>query len=164
MADKETEQEWAKLRRIEAEKEKARQAVRNEKPDAVSLSYLDPKKNKVKGWSTDRRLISAKTEKLGTWSVVLMLAGIALTVISVAGSVVGSVGRFGMGGIIISGIPGGVGLTCMGVATFFAAMTIPIEWYYKVKDNSKFSVGWWSAIATIILLVIFMIIAKWVIF
>lgn len=162
MADKETEQEWAKLRRIEAEKKKARQAIQGEKPDVVGASYLEPQKKKVRGWSTDKELLLKKTEKFGTWSVLLALLGIAMGVIAAAGGIVTEVGRFGMAGMMISGIPGGVGAICLIFAMLFAVIVIVVEGYYRLKDRSKFGNGWWSAIVAAALIALYTFV-KWAI-
>ncbi len=42
MADQETQAEWEKSKRIEAERMKAARAIAEEKPDKAYLAFLDP--------------------------------------------------------------------------------------------------------------------------
>lgn len=155
MADKETEEEWARLRRVEAEREKARRALEEQKPDAVGLACLGPQKKKIRGWSVDRNLLLTKTEKLGTWSVIFAPVGVVLLIISDAGSIVSEAGNFGLGGLVISGIPGGIGAGCLGIAAFLAVLVIGVELYCKFRDKRMFGTGWWSAVVGFIIVVVY---------
>ena len=160
MADKETEAEWARMRRVEAEREKARRALEGEGPNAEGLAQIGPQKGKVRGWSTDRNLLLRKTEKIGVWSIILVLAGVVMGVIADAGSIVGAVGTLGMATMIIAGIPGGISSLCFGLTTVFAVVVVPVELYYKVKDKRQFGTGWWSVITAVLVMAVYFLIKQ----
>ncbi len=160
MADKETENEWVKSKRIEAEKEKARQAMNGVKPDALSLAYLGPNRGKVKGWSSDSRLIMAKAEKLSTWSVILAPVGIVLMIIADLGGIVSTVNKLGLAGMILE-IPGWVGEICLILAVFFGVIGATVAIYYKLKNKQEMGVAGWSGIIGILMVAIYWLIRGW---
>ena len=160
MADKETEIEWAKSKRIEAEKEKARQAMNGAKPDALSLAYLGPDRGKVKGWSSDSRLIMAKAEKLSAWSVILALAGIVLMIIADLGGIVSTANKLGLAGLILD-IPGWVGEICLILAVFFGVIGVTVAIYYKLKSKQEMGAAGWSGVIGVLMVVIYWLIRDW---
>lgn len=160
MADKETENEWAKSKRIEAEKEKARQAMNEVKPDALSLSYLGPNRGKAKGWSSDSRLIMAKAEKLSTWSVILAPVGIVLMIIADLGGIVSTANKLGLAGLILD-IPSWVGEICLILAVFFGVIGATVAIYYKLKSKQEMGAAGWSGVIGVLMVVIYWLIRGW---
>ncbi|MBR0372891.1 hypothetical protein IJH72_03080 [Candidatus Saccharibacteria bacterium] len=162
MVDRETEKWAEKSKRIEAERMKAARALAEGKPDKSNLAYLDPKTTKVKGWTTDPDVILASIERLGNRAVVLAVSGIVLSIIGQAGGVISETFNLGLGSMIISGIPGGVGLFCMGLAVIMAIVVMGGEIFYKVKQGRKFSSAFLTAGVSIFLIVLYGII-QWLI-
>ena len=162
MADKETEAEWAKSKRIEAERMKAAQAL-NEKVSQENVAYLDPQSTKVKGWSSDANVIMASAERMGNKAVILAFTGVVLGIIGYAGGMVTTTFNLGMAGVIISALPSGAGFMCLGVAVLMAIITIGNEIVQKVKYKRKFSAALWSAAGALATVVIY-IVVRWVIF
>lgn len=163
MADKETEAEWARMRRVEAEREKARRALEGNKPDAEGLACIGAQKGKVRGWSADRDLLLKKTEKLGAWSVILAPAGVVMGMIADAGSIVGAVGGLGMASAIISGIPGVISETCLAVTVLLALIVMPVELYCKIKDRHKFGAGWWSVVVALAIVAVYVLVKQMIV-
>ena len=162
MADKETEAEWEKSKRIEAERMKAARALETEKPNSVSLAYLDPKATKVKGWSSDKDVILASVERLGNKSVILAFSGVALGVVGYGGSMVTTIFHLGMAGVMVSGVPSGLSFICLGLAVIMALVVIGSEVTRKVKDKQKFSAAFGSAVGAMVTVVIYVLI-RWLI-
>ncbi len=138
MADKETEVEWAKSKRIEAEREKAARAVLEEdqKYGKVNVAYLDPVKSKVRGWSSDSRLVIARAEKLATWSVILAPTSVVLMIIADVGDMVSMVNQLGLAGVMFS-IPRYIGDACLLLSVFFGLIGILTSLYYKIKNGKE---------------------------
>ena len=152
MADAETEAEWAKLRRIDEEKQKAARAIENEKVDKTNLTYLDPKSTKQKGFSRDRDVVMRAVEKFTNYSVIFVVFGVVLKVISRAGGIVSEVSHIGAGGAIISGLPGALGMVCLIAAVVAAIAGIISSIWAKSKYGAKMS---YTLRVSIITLVIF---------
>ncbi len=150
MADKKTEAEWEKSKRIEAEKMKAARALAAEKND-TNVAYLEPKMTKVKGWSNDPNVILASAERIGDKMVVLALAGVVFGIIGILGGIVVETFQLGLAGMMISGLPDGVSFLCFGIAVLMAIVVIGSEIVYKIKNKRKFSPALWSAVAAIII-------------
>lgn len=157
MADEETEAEWAKSRRIEAEKMKAARALANEKPNKTNLAFLDPKVTKVKGWSNDPDVILADGEKMGNRALIFAIGGLILSFIGTMGGIVSSTFNLGLAGIILA-LPSALGLVCLGVAMLMAISAISCEVYLKTKKGRKFSVAFWSSLGTIALIIIYFVV------
>ncbi|MBR3228787.1 hypothetical protein IKF67_00940 [Candidatus Saccharibacteria bacterium] len=155
MADAETEAEWAKSKRIEAEKAKAAKALAESKPDKSNLAFLDAPDTKVKGWSSDSNVILAHAEKMGNRSIILAVCGVVLSIIGYVGGIVSATANLGLASIIISGIPSGIGFICMGLAVLMAIITIAGEITNKVRKGRKFSSTFWSALSAIIVVVLY---------
>lgn len=149
MADLETEGWAEKSKQIEAERMKAAKAVAEEKPDKSSLAFLDPKATKVKGWSNDANVIVANAERMGNRAVVFAVCGMVLDIIGTVGGMVTSANNLGMGGLIISGLPSGIGLFGIGLAFLMAVITVGVELFYKLKNGRKMTMATWSAVAAI---------------
>ena len=162
MADRETELEWEKSKRIEKERKKAEQALAAEQPDKTNLAFLDHKSTKVKGWSNDSDVIRASVERMGNRAIVLAVAGIVLFIIGYAGAIIVSNSRLGMAGVIISGLPTSVGMISMGIAILMAIITIGNEIINKVKSKRKFGSPFWTSAAAILLVIIFYLIMHFV--
>lgn len=146
MADKETEAEWAKLRRIDAEKKKAAKALEEEKPDKTNLAFLEPKATKVKGFSNDKDVLLASLERYADRSFVFALVAVVLELIGWAGEMLSSVARFGEAAAIISGIPSALSFAAVALAAVTATVAIVGELYFKFKYNQKLGSPFWSAI------------------
>ena len=155
MADKETEAEWEKSKRIEAERMKAARAAAEDKPDKSNLAYLDPKTTKVKGWSGDFDVIMASAERIGNRSLIFAIGGAVLDIIGMAGSTVATTYRLGLAGVLISGLPSGIGVFLMEVGILMAMVTIGSEIAFKLKHGIKFTVAIYSAIASILVIVFY---------
>lgn len=161
MADKETEQKWQKSRQIEAEKEKARLAANGQKSDeAVNLAYLGVQQKKIAGWSVDRNLLLRKTEKMGTWSAMLVPVGILMEIIGQAGAIVVQINNLGLAGVMIAGIPSAIGAAALGMGTVFTVLVIAVELYLKIRDRREFGMGWWSAMGAVVMLVIYILLRR----
>ena len=137
MADAETEAEWAKLRRIAKEKEKAAKALEEAKPDKTALVYLDPKSTKVKGFSRDRDVQLRTVEKFANVSIIFVIAGVVLGFISRAGGVVSEVGRLGAGGAVIAGLPQALSMICLAISVIAAITGIISSIWAKTKYGIK---------------------------
>jgi len=158
MADAETEAEWAKSKRIEAEKAKAAKALAESKPDNSNLAFLDAPDTKVKGWSNDPNVILAHAEKMGNKSIILAVCGVVLSIIGRVGGIVGALANLGAASAIISGIPSGIGLICMGLAVLMAIITIAGEITNKVRKGRKLGSIFWSAFSAIAVIVLYWLI------
>lgn len=154
MADRETELEWARLKRIEAERMKAVQAIEKEKPSKANLAFLDTSTIK-RGWSRDKNAIIQSAEKMGDRSILLAICGVALSFIGMAGGIVTAMDSLGLAGVIISGIPSTLGLICRGLALLMAAITVWGGIYAKKKLGQKAYTAMPSAIGAIIIIVIY---------
>ena len=159
MADQETEAEWEKSKRIEAERMKAAKAFAEEKPDKSNLAFLDPKSTKVKGWSNDPDVVLADGEKMGNRALILALSGIVLLFLGTAGSFVSSVYNLGLAGVVFE-ILDWVGLACMALAMLMALVGVSCEVYLKIKKKRKYSVAFWSSLSAILLVVAYFVI-RW---
>lgn len=123
MADKETEQEWAKLRRIEAEKEKARKAIEEEdkKQGKVNAAFLDSMSGaKVRGFSRGSEALRQSSERLANWSTTLGVCGIIVDFLSRIVDVRG----LGMAGAMMIGAINAIGFGMIGIAAFLAVFNI----------------------------------------
>lgn len=161
MADMQTEEEWAKSKRIEAERMKAARALAEEKPDKSGVAFLEPKSTKVKGWSNDSDVVLADGEKMGNRALIFAIAGMILSFISSMGSVVSSTFNLGMAVVILE-IPGLIGLVCVAIAILMAIAGISCEVYLKLKKGRKLSLAFWSSFITILLIVIYYVV-RWLI-
>ncbi len=139
MADAETEKEWAKLKEIEAEKMKATQALAEEKENKENLAYFDAKmlKKRVKGFSKDPNVIIESAEKYSEKGVIFAPLGLALSIIGMMGGVLTEIGNFGLGGVIISSIPSGIGMILMFIAGFLAITTLVLVVAFAGKSKKK---------------------------
>ena len=123
MADKETEQEWARLRRIEAEKDKARKAIEEEdkKQWKVNAAFLDSMSGaKVRGFSRGSEALRQSSERLANWSTTLGVCGIIVDFLSRIVDVRG----LGMAGAMMIGVINVIGFGMIGIAAFLAAFNI----------------------------------------
>ena len=161
MADQETEAEWEKSKRIEAERMKAARALAEERPDKANLAFLDPKATKVKGWSNDPDVILADGEKMGNRALIFAVAGVILSFISSMGSIVSSTFDLGMAGVILE-IPGWVGLILMALAVLMAIAAISCEAYLKVRKKRKLSSAFWSSLGAIGFIIVYFVV-RWMI-
>lgn len=95
MADKETEAEWARMRRVELERKKAAEAVRKEqeKQGKVNLAFL-PVSTKTKGWSKNPNVVMADAARMADKSLVFALGGILLIMIGDMGNIVSNTFNF----------------------------------------------------------------------
>ena len=162
MADEQTEAEWAKSKRIEAERMKAARAMADEKIDKTNLAFLDPKSTKVKGWSNDPDVVLADGEKMGNRALIFAISGLVLSSIGAIGGIVSSTFNLGLAGAVLA-IPSGISLVCIWAAVLMALVAIACEIYLKVKKARKFSVAFWSSICTIVLIIIYYAI-RWLVF
>ena len=161
MVDAETNQEWEKSRRIEEERMKAMRDlnVRSANGKAsVGAAFLDPSLTHKKGYRRDPDAIMMSTEKFANASVVLAVAGVILSIIGMAGGAVSQMNELGAGGAIISGLPSGLGIFCLGVAVICAFIGLISSFAFRKKISNKSSSAiWTSVIALVIVGIYFMI-------
>ena len=155
MADAETEAEWAKLRRIAKEKEKAAKALEKTESDKTVLAHLDPKSAKTTGFSRNRETVIRAVEKFANASIIFVIAGVALSFIGRAGGIVSNVNNLGMGGAIISGLPLTLGLACLVVAVVAAVTGIISSIYTKIKYKTDMKYTLLVSIVTLLVFGIF---------
>lgn len=155
MADAETE-EWAKKsKEIEAERMKAIRDLDENKADRVNLAYLDPKATRVKGWSNDPNVILASAERMGNRAIALAVAGVMLSIIGFAGSMVASSFKLGTAGGLISGLPSAIGGVCMGTGVLMGLIAVGSELYNKRRFGRKLTTTFWSGISAIAVIVVY---------
>lgn len=147
MADTDTEKWALESKQIEAERQKAIQALENEKTSKANLAYLDPKSTKVKGWSKDPDVISADSERMGNRALILALGGVFL----------GIIGYFG-GDNFFSGLPSGLSSICLGVAVVLGLVVTGMELYWGIRQKKKLTLSFWTGLSTILIVVIFFIV------
>lgn len=157
MADKETELEWEKSKRIEAERMKAVKDLEEQKPDKISLAYLDPKMTKVKGWSKDPDVMLASIERMSNWAVVLVVGGAVLSVIGMFGGIVAETSNLGLGGVLVSGLPSGVGMLLMGIGAIMSLVVIGFQLYARFRLGRKLDTSFWTAIGALAFNILFFI-------
>ena len=163
MADEETRIEWEKSRRIEAERQKAVQAMAKEekKRDGVSLSYLDPGATKVKGFSRDTNVVLADAERMANRAMFLVIGGVALMIIGGVGGIVSTTYGLGLAGVILS-IPSMVGLVCLGAGALMAMVTMGCEVYFRVKTGRKPSSALWTAAIALAVVAVYFVV-QWLV-
>ncbi len=161
MADKETEAEWARMRQVEAERQKAAKAVREEdaKQGKVNLAFLAPTGTKTKGWSSNPDVVLADAEKMANRSLILALCGILLIVIGDMGNMVSQAFELGLAGLVLA-IPGTVGALCAGVATLIAVIVMGYELYAKLKRGRSIDHAFFTALGAVLALVIYICLKK----
>ena len=164
MADKETEKEWEKSKRIDAERMKAARALSNEKQDKSNLAFLDPNMTKAKGWSSDPNVILASIERMGNRAMALAIGGIVLSIIGYAGGMVTTSSKLGVAGVIISALPSGAGMILAGLAILMSLIVIGTEIAYKIKGGQKLSSSFWTAVGTLVIVALYILISSWLIF
>ena len=152
MADAETEAEWAKLRRIEKEKQKAAKALEKTESDKVAISYLDPKPAKTTGFSRNRETVIRAVEKFANYSIIFVIFGIVLNIISRAGGIVSGVNNLGMGAAIISGLPQALSMICLAAGVVSAVVGIISSIYTKVKYKTNMK---YTLLVSVISLIVF---------
>lgn len=162
MVDKKTETDWEKSRRIETERMKAVRAIEAEESNKANLAYLDPQMTKIKGWSRDPNVILASAERIGNRSIVLSISGVALSIVGYAGEMVTSTFNLGMAGVMIAGLPSGIGFFCMALSVLMAIIAIGSEINCRIKNKRKFGATFWSAIGAIFTVVIYGVV-RWLI-
>lgn len=155
MADAETEAEWAKLRRVEEEKQKAARAIENEKNDKTNLVYLDPKSTKAKGFSRDRDVVMRAVEKFTNYSIIFVVFGVVLSIIGRVGGMVSDANHLGMGAMVISGLPGMLGMVCLAAAVISAIIGIISSFWTKTKYGAKTNYTLRASIITLIIFGVF---------
>ena len=158
MADAETEAEWAKLRRIAKEKEKAARALGNTESDKANLVYLDPKSIKAKGFSRDRDVILRAVEKFANVSIIFVASGVVLSLIGRTGGIVSMTSGAGAGAMVISGLPSGLGMACLAMSVVTAAVGIISSVWAKIKYGTKTKYTLVSSVITLIIFGVFEII------
>ena len=146
MVDKTVENEWEKSKRIEAEKLKAAKALAEEQPSKANLAYLDPKHTKVKGFSKDKDVILASLERYADRSFIFATAAVLFEAIGKIGALVTMTNHLGSAGVMISGIPDGIGMLLLGLAAISVVVAICGEVYFKIKLKRKFGSAFWSAV------------------
>ena len=163
MANQETE-DWAqKSRRIEAERMKAAKALEKEGSDKANLAFLNPKETKVKGWSNDSNVILASAERMGNRALVLAICGVVLGILGLVGGTVSTANNLGMGGVLISGLPSGIGFLCIGLAVLMAVVAIGSEIYRKLKQKQKIGTTFWTALGAIIVVILYFVVQRFMI-
>ena len=142
MADAETEAEWAKLRRIAKEKEKAARALEDAKQDKVALSCLDPAPARAKGFSRNRETVIRSVEKFANFSILFVIFGIMLELIGRAVAMTTMA--------VVAGILQGLGTVCLVVAIVSAVTGVISSIYTKIKYKTKMNYTIWVSVIALV--------------
>lgn len=139
MADAETEAEWAKSKRIEAERAKANKALAAglEKEQKRNAAYLAMDSSRVKGYSRDPQVIMHSAEKFADIGLICAAAGLVFAILNMMAMLVTIANRLGLAGAALSGILGaGQGLG-FGLGAFFALLSFGAAVYCRIKSGIK---------------------------
>ena len=158
MADSDTEKWALQSKRIEAERMKAVQDLVNQKSDKSNLAFLDPKATKVKGWSKDPDVIRADTERMGNRALMFAIAGVTLSLIGYVGGMVTSSFKLELGGVIISGLPSGIGYICLAIAVLLGLIVMGQELYLKIKRGAKLTSVFWTGLGATLTVLVYLIV------
>ena len=158
MANSDTEKWALKSKQIEAERLKAAKDLEGQKLGESNLAFLDPKTTKVKGWSNDPDVILASIERMGNRALICAVAGVVLSLIGYVGGVVTASYNLGLGGIIISGLPSGIGYLCLGIAVLFGLVAMGGGLYLKFKRNTKLSSVFWTGFSALLIVLLYLIV------
>lgn len=156
MADGDTEKWALKSKQIEAERMKAARDLAGQKPDKANLAFLDPKSTKVKGWSKDPDVIKADIERMGNRALIFAVAGAALSLIGYVGGIVTSSFKLGLGGVMISGLPSGIGYLCLGIAVLLGLIVMGVELYQKIRKGAKLTSAFWTGFSAMLVVVAYL--------
>ena len=139
MADAETEAEWAKSKRIEAEREKARKALETDlaAENKRNSAYLAMDSSHVKGYSRDPQVIMHSAEKFADISLICAAVGLVLAVLNVAATLVSIAYRLGLAGAMLSAVFSIGQLIGFGVGAFFALVSFVSAVYCRIKHGVK---------------------------
>ena len=139
---------------------KAVRALMKDESDKSNLAFLDPSATKVKGWSNDANVVLASAERMGNRALVLAICGAILGTIGNVGGMVSYANKFGTAGAIISALPSGIGLLCMGLAVLMAVIVVGFEVYCKFKQGKKIGATFWSAVGAIVVVVLYFVLQR----
>lgn len=161
MADRETELEWEKSKRIEAERMKAVRALEEENKDIkVNSAFLDPENRKIHGYSRDMGQLLRSAEKAADISIGLVIVGILLK------STTHILPKLGSGaaplGILVD-IISAVGFVMICVAPIMAIISLWFNYKYKDIKDYKNKNTIMTAIAALIIVVVYAVLYFFVI-
>jgi hypothetical protein len=156
MADKETELEWEKSKRIEAERVKAAEALnRNNGETKVNSAFLAPENTKIHGYSRDKNSISRSVEKAAGFSIGFVILGIITTSLPRAIAIAGAPAPL----TILFDIISAIGMVILFAAPILAVVALWSNYYYKKNDkNIVITAGISLAIFAVYLIIHFAII------
>ena len=158
MADSVTEKWASKSKQIEAERMKAAKDLANQKPDKSNLAFLNPKATKVRGWSKDLDVIKTDVERMSNRALIFAIAGVTLSLIGYVGGLVTLSSNLGIGGVIVSGLPSGIGYICLAIAVLLGLIVMSWESYQKIKRGVKLTSAFWTGFSAIIVAFLFFIV------
>ena len=155
MADKETELEWEKSKRIEAERMKAVRALEEGDKDArINSAFLNPENRKIHGYSRDTGQLLRSAEKAAGISIGLALVVIILKstthILPVAGDIAAPLG-------VLVDIISKIGFVMICIAPVMAMISLWFCYKYKnIKDfKNKNTIA--TAIATLAIVCVYAI-------
>lgn len=147
MVDKETELEWEKSKRIEAERMKAARALNEEDKEArVNSAFLEPENRKIHGFSRDENRILRSVEKMSEFSLGFVILGIITNTIPNYLMTIGAPAPL----TILFGIISAIGLVILFISPILAIIALWSNHHYKKNDKNV-------VITSIISLAIFVI-------
>ena len=151
MADRETELEWEKSKRIEAERTKAVKALEEgDKELRVNSAFLDPENTKIKGYSRDESRIIRSIEKVSGLSIGFVILGIVMVSMSRVSIMVGAPAPLAILFNIISTI---------GMVVLFASPILAVValWFnYRSNKNDKSVIT--NSVVALVVFVIYVIV------
>ncbi len=162
MADAETEAEWEKSKRIEAEKMKATQAMNEQAPDRASLAFLEPTEIHEKDWPNGKMHGILNSEKSGNRAFLLAVAGVVLNILGDFGSMNSGGTEYAPSLALLFGGLSSIGYICF-VGAFFGGITaIGCELTYKFRDKVNFTTTMWTGLSAFAIMVAYFVIKLFV--
>ncbi|MBO7132021.1 hypothetical protein J6V85_02020 [Candidatus Saccharibacteria bacterium] len=160
MADKETELEWEKSKRIEAERMKAVKALENNEESRVNLAFLEPENRKIHGFSRDFGQISRSAERAADFSVGFIFFGILLK--SMSHILPMSGGAAALLGVLMT-IISMIGLVMICIAPVMAIVSLWFSYKYGAIKESKNKSAIMMAVITLVATVVYAVLYFFVI-
>ena len=156
MADKETELEWAKSRRIEAERMKAIKAMETDKPDNSGLALLkiESADNRVVGFTRGKEANVNSIEKLSNTSVTVIIGGIAFDLLlwAIRGLMLNDAGNQMVYYLRLAGE------IALGAASFIAVFSIIMSLWYHFRHQYELGTHFRTAMIALGLAIIYAVI------
>ena len=156
MADKETEAEWEKSMRIEAEKMKAARSLAYHEEDKTNQAFLDPAK--VRGFSRDPNVVARSAERLANISIVFTLLGILFGIFLQLVSIEIETFRLGLAGSGIAMVFGAINSVGIGVGALTGAIALVCGVVMLKRTARKLKPAIITAVISLTLIIIYYIV------